>query len=66
MLDDACESGIEADAPEQATTFAFDCAVRGRTVFSPHVSDLVIAIGLFAAGEFLELFEFVEIKFRLV
>jgi hypothetical protein len=55
-------------ALEQAATSAFDWAVRRRwgTFFVRQVADLRIGIGLFAAGEFLKLFEFVEIKFRLV
>ena len=55
-------------ALKQATTFAFDSAVRARcgTVFVRQVADLGIEIGLFAAGEFPKLFELVEIKLRPV
>jgi hypothetical protein len=66
MLDDACESGIEAHAWEQAPMPSLDWAGRRRTIFVRQVTGLVIGIALFERGESLELFEFVEVKFRLV
>lgn len=63
-------TGLEQSlmALEQAPTSAFDWAAGAPcwTVLVGQVSDLGIEIGLFAAREFLKLFEFVEVKFRLV